>query len=577
MLREANATPSTIADGSAAAAITVDEIAQAFAGRIRRVPLTFGYRFGLLLVTLVTVLLPLLYVGVLALIAWGVFLHAQHNTWILDGGGLGWLRAIAYLSPVVGGAIAVFFMFKPLLARSTAEAADLEVDERTHPLLFALVRGICRVVGAPMPKKVSVDCRVNASASLRRGFLSFFGDDLQLTVGLPLMVDLPLRHLTGILAHEMGHFAQGSGMRLTYLVRSINAWLFRVVYQRDRWDAKLDEWERFDSRLLIVIWTARAGIWLSRLILKGLLNAGHAVSTLMLRHMEYDADRYEARVIGSDQFSLTAFRIRVLGFAAGRAMATLAAAYSERRLAENFPALVVMTAGRIPPEVILEIEKSTGDSTKGGVFDTHPPDASRIESVRRENAPGIFHLSGAASTLLPDLADLCAQATVLYYQREQGIDVREVSLTSASALAAQDKSLQDSEAAASRYFGPLVSPARPLLIEPVLPPAPARIEETLETVAECKMVLERLREETNRAAEKMLKAHETALAGARRRSNPRRGVPDRPADHGRLSRRNGRPRRREPGARRAQGGGRQSGAGPRGAARTLDVDAVLAG
>lgn len=52
-----------------------------------------------------------------------------------------------------------------------------------------------------------------------------------LTIGLPLVAGLSLQQLAGVLAHEFGHFSQGAGMRLTYIVRSINAWFLRVVYE----------------------------------------------------------------------------------------------------------------------------------------------------------------------------------------------------------------------------------------------------------------------------------------------------------------------------------------------------------
>jgi Zn-dependent protease with chaperone function len=69
-----------------------------------------------------------------------------------------------------------------------------------------------------------LDLQVNASASFRRGFLSLFSRDLTLTIGLPLVAGLTVRQLGGVLAHEFGHFAQGAGMRLTFVVRSVNAW-----------------------------------------------------------------------------------------------------------------------------------------------------------------------------------------------------------------------------------------------------------------------------------------------------------------------------------------------------------------
>jgi Zn-dependent protease with chaperone function len=59
----------------------------------------------------------------------------------------------------------------------------------------------------------------------------------------------------------------------------------------------------------------------------------------MLRQMEYDADRYEARLVGSDAFASTTARMRVLSAAAMRATAVLSEAYKVRRLADDFVAL----------------------------------------------------------------------------------------------------------------------------------------------------------------------------------------------------------------------------------------------
>ena len=53
-----------------------------------------------------------------------------------------------------------------------------------------------------------------------------------LLIGLPLAAGLSLRQFAGVLAHEFGHFSQGFGMRLTYVIRSINIWFMRVVYER---------------------------------------------------------------------------------------------------------------------------------------------------------------------------------------------------------------------------------------------------------------------------------------------------------------------------------------------------------
>lgn len=55
-------------------------------------------------------------------------------------------------------------------------------------------------------------------------------------IGMPLVAGLDMRQFAGVLAHEFGHFSQGVGMRLTYIIRSISHWFTRVVYERDSWD-----------------------------------------------------------------------------------------------------------------------------------------------------------------------------------------------------------------------------------------------------------------------------------------------------------------------------------------------------
>ena len=57
--------------------------------------------------------------------------------------------------------------------------------------------------------------------------------------------------------------------------------------------------------------------------------AGHGVSCLMLRQMEFDADRYEARVAGSDTFVQTCQALGLLQVASQAAMNELQMSWRE--------------------------------------------------------------------------------------------------------------------------------------------------------------------------------------------------------------------------------------------------------
>src|SRR4051812_33523831 len=262
-----------------------------------------------------TLLLPLLYLAIVLVTCYVVYLHLVHDTWILDD--LSLWRLVAFLGPAVAGCVAVFFLWKPILARPVQAESGIRVERSEAPLLFQFVDLLRTAVGAPAPSEIRLDAFVNASASFRRGMLSFaHRGDLTLTIGMPLLAGLTTRQLGGVLAHELGHFAQGSGMRLTYLVRSINGWLVRVAYERDSWDEALArEAKQSHWTIALPLQAGQLAVLASRKLLAGLALVGHAIGTFLLREMETDADRYNVGVAGSDAFETTARRLRVLSVA----------------------------------------------------------------------------------------------------------------------------------------------------------------------------------------------------------------------------------------------------------------------
>ncbi len=83
----------------------------------------------------------------------------------------------------------------------------------------------------------------------------------------------------------------------------------------------------------------RGCVWLSRRILWALMQVGHGVSCFMLRQMEYDADRYECQVAGSDAFRETMLRLAELDVASERRLCR-AARQLERPTPAGQPAAV---------------------------------------------------------------------------------------------------------------------------------------------------------------------------------------------------------------------------------------------
>ncbi|WP_339910037.1 M48 family metallopeptidase, partial [Symmachiella dynata] len=337
------------------------------------------YRFGILLVTIVMVVLPLLYVALIGLTGYAVYYHAVNHTGMLGAArGRGMIMVfLVYLAPLVIGGILVLFMIKPLFARPAKHVRRRSLTNAGEPLIFALVERICEVVGAPQPRRIDIDYELNASARFRRGWLSFFGSDLVLTIGIPLAAGLSARQLTGVLAHEFGHFSQGVGMRLTYIVRNVNGWFARVVYERDEWDEWLAETaSEVDFRIGWILLLSQLCVAITRGVLWFLMLVGHAVSGFMLRQMEYDADRYETRVAGSETFAETSHRIRQLGVAYGLTQQTVVGLLNQGLYPDNIPKVMLKLGGELTPKALRQIKQS-GDEEKTGIFDTHPCDKDR--------------------------------------------------------------------------------------------------------------------------------------------------------------------------------------------------------
>ncbi len=416
------------------------------------------YRIGLVLVMAMMVLLPLIYVGLIGLIAYGVWVHAVNDTSLLAGtrgsrGGK--FGALAYFTPILAGAAAILFMIKPLFAPRPKEGRRYSLDPAMQPRLFQFVERLCRIVRAPVPGRIDLDTQVNASASFRRGFVSVLGNDMVLTIGLPLVSGMTLRQLTGVLAHEFGHFAQGSGMRVTYVIRSVNAWFARVVYERDAWDQRLADWSGQEGReLALVIWVCRLFVWLARRVLWALMWAGHFVSCFMLRQMEYDADRYEARVAGSETFADTVDRLVVLSLASQGAHADLAQSWQTNRLADDLPRLILENVGELQRahSAVLAAARESSARETTEAFATHPANRDRIASAARERAPGLFQLEAPATVLFHDYDRITRELTLAFYKDVIGPEVEPKNLIPTERLVAEQAGRLEGHKAVRRYL-----------------------------------------------------------------------------------------------------------------------------
>jgi Zn-dependent protease with chaperone function len=463
-------------------------IMQAFQGHLPRVPVSPLYNLGLILVAFAMLLLPLIYLGLITGVAYLLYYHATESIELFQNFSSSRAALFTYLAPMVVGVLLVLFMIKPIFVRRASPMKQSKIERQDEPLLFAFVERLCNRVGAPMPREIHLDINVNASASFRRGLLSIFANDLVLTVGLPLAAGMNLHQFAGVLAHEFGHFAQATGMRLTLIIRSINLWFERVVYEEDEWDERIRRWSRdWDFRIGIILLVARLFIWITRKILWVLMLFGHVISSFMLRQMEYDADRYETHLVGAQVFESTAQRMVELSLAHEWAFQNLGNAWEEGRLVDNLPALILANEKQIPEDVRQKVLKGHLRDVRTGLFHTHPCEGDRITRARKLKAEPLFKLdlshakiqshmeqaktrdrtnvftsSPPASILFKDFDARTHRVSLDYYRGVFGKEVMSKNLVSVEAMVKSHDEEWEYSKALNRFFQGQFTVLRPV-------------------------------------------------------------------------------------------------------------------
>jgi Zn-dependent protease with chaperone function len=421
--------------------ITAAELSAALSGTLGRRRIPVFYHLGLLLVAVFMVLLPLVYLAFAAFAAFCVYWYAVHAWRIIftgfSGGLYGMvLKVIAYLGPLIGGVIAVFFLFKPLLAPRRKTAEPVELNPAQHPRLYQFVAHLSDLLRVAMPKRIYLECNLNAGAGLRRGWMSLLGNDLVLTLGLPMVAGLNTRQLAAIIAHELGHCTQAFAMRLTFVINRIDGWFVRVVYERDEWDQAFEDWSNSvdDWRLSLIVACAHLAVWFSRKVLTLLMMLGHTASCFLSRQMEFHADMCATAVAGCAGVETSLIRTRELAVLEQLGYNGLQQFWKQRhQLPDSLPDFLSLLEQQLPAR-FHEDARQTLLNEKAGLFDTHPTSNRRIQKARQRGEAGIFALEKPARGLFSDFAAISQSVTARHYRQSLRLPVTQAMLRPASSF-----------------------------------------------------------------------------------------------------------------------------------------------
>lgn len=392
------------------------EIDKIFQGKMTPIKSSLSYNAGLFLTLLLTLCIPIIYLIITGSVIYGTgFFIANMSTWF-NFQQAAHIKIPLAFSVIFMGVLLSFFLLRPLIPQSNRNDSDEILDAAEHPDLFYLIQKLSTYMSVPMPCEIRMNHEVNASASLKDGIGSFKNGQLVLTLGYPLVSGMNTRQLIGVIAHEFGHFSQRYGMAAYCLINTVNFWLQERAYAKyglalllSKWRAKYDE-----SYLLVPIFTASAGIWLSQQCLKQLFHMSLYFSQRMSREMEFNADHHECKIVGSDYFSVTSIRIHQLSFAQNKVSDINDHFWNENALLKNMPKAINTLTNNLSKRE-KETVQGALDLQDSHPWDSHPADNQRINHALTLNEVGIFHIELEAGALFKNYEDLCEKRTLGIY------------------------------------------------------------------------------------------------------------------------------------------------------------------
>lgn len=282
-----------------------------------------------MLVLAQVVLFVLVYLATIALGAGLVFFAFHVCVWLLppffenvapEIMRLGWLGFILLTGIVIGivglwafiVAVGIYFVKPLFIFPKRNKDYGHEIHREDSPKLFDLIAETAKEAGVRMPKQIYVNHEVNACVFFNTGFWNiFFPVRKNLAIGLGLFESMNTEEVKSIIAHEFGHFAQGS-MRVGSVLYVANNIISDLAYRRDKLDSFMLRWCLQDG-----IWgfwgKATQGVVIRfRGVVDAMFRSQQRNYMKLSRQMEYDADAVACGIVGSETFISALCKIQKL-------------------------------------------------------------------------------------------------------------------------------------------------------------------------------------------------------------------------------------------------------------------------
>ena len=356
-------------------------------------------KLSTLFVLAVLLVLPLFYVVALAALSYGLF-------WLATSSYGRALQPAVYWTGLVVGSLLLVSLLKPLLEPRRRRLAVHELAADKAALLSEFIERVCQQIDAAPPQQLQLECSTRLAAERNGGVL---------TIGLPLAASLSVEQLGGLIAGQMALYRRGAACRPTNLIRAINGWLWRSIYEDSRFDAwlaRVASRPGFSAAKLLV--PLRAAKLIAQAVLFVPMFIGNTLAQGLVRQSELDADRAAARLVGRETFAATLVRQGVVDFTWEGVLAELEFLNKEQALPDSLPQQLALRMLDMTPELCAAL-RDTVVKQEEKPFDSRPSDEERLAATNSEPVGGVLVSGLPARALFDDYEGMARKLTWDYY------------------------------------------------------------------------------------------------------------------------------------------------------------------
>ncbi len=404
----------------------------------------------------VVLLLPMLFISLLLVSCWWLVMqtHDAINEFAL--GHLPAWRAGAQLCLLSLGYLNCLLLFKPLFVKAPRRPSTRLLKAMDHPELFELLSDLQKISHSMTPSEVQVDNSMRVRMKVTQGVFGWLKGRTVLEIGLPLAASTTTRELAGAIINQMARHPAGLHGRLLQIFSGMNAWLDWAVCRRDPWEQALAQAVKSaPKRRGLPVRLAHAFVWLTQRPVWVFMAVARVASAGPMRRMVRDADKCEAKIVGSKAFAEALPERGRFERAWQEAGRKVQEGVKAERLPDNLP---LLAARHAKPTGQKNRGNEEGVDSQGSLF--CPSDEARIRHALAWDFKPLMEGTSEASSLFRDFNDLARQSTQFYYQQDLGLNLSRCRVVAAEETLKQRHVETASFGFIERFFQGMADPDR---------------------------------------------------------------------------------------------------------------------